>query len=213
MEFQIKATLADEYGTRMDTYMGPQLIGWSFTLADKRSQYLIFPEKKKYIEVALTEENRIENGDPKHIVEAFLQGDYKKLGSAKSTVLLSRGSSPTILTHSRLPRWQRTDGGTGGSSARVPGSLWADVDTGWPVEITLDIADENGNEQMTIVVSDFQWDAKIDPATFASVIPEGYALMYKVNAERLEEGQQLIDGLKYFAQINDGEYPAELSIR
>jgi len=37
--------------------------------------------------------------------------------------------------------------------------------------------------------------------------------MYKVNAENLEEGNQLVEGLKYFAQINDGEYPAKLSIR
>jgi hypothetical protein len=76
----------------------------------------------------------------------------------------------------------------------------------------MDITDEDGNEQATIVVSDFQWNAQIDPATFASVIPEGYELMYKVNAENLEEGNQLVDGLKYFAQINDGKYPAKLSI-
>jgi hypothetical protein len=101
----------------------------------------------------------------------------------------------------------------GKTSAQVVGSLWVDVDTGWPVEITLDITDKDGNEQMTIVVSDFQWDARIDPATFASVIPEGYELMYKVNAENLEEGKQLVDGLKYFAEINDGKYPATLSVR
>ena len=56
-------------------------------------------------------------------------------------------------------------------------------------------------------------DAQIDPATFASVIPDGYELMYKVNAENLEEGKQLVDGLKYFAEINDGKYPATLSVR
>ena len=99
------------------------------------------------------------------------------------------------------------------TSAQVTGSLWVDVDTRWPVEITLEITDANGNEQMTIDVTDFQWDAEIDPATFASVIPAGYELMYKVNAERLEEGKQLIEGLKYFAEINDGKYPAVLSIR
>ena len=74
LQLQIEATLADEYGTRMDTYMGTQLIGRSFTLAAKKSQVSIFPKQKKYIEVALTEENRIENGDPKLIVEVFHEG-------------------------------------------------------------------------------------------------------------------------------------------
>ena len=44
--------------------------------------------------------------------------------------------------------------------AKVTGSLWVDVATGWPVEITLDITDNNGNKQMTIVVNDFQWDCR-----------------------------------------------------
>jgi hypothetical protein len=101
----------------------------------------------------------------------------------------------------------------GKASAKVTGSLWVDVATGWPVEITLEVTDKKGNEQMKIVVSDFQWNAQIDPATFASVIPDGYELMYRVNAENLEEGKQLVDGLKYFAEINDGKYPATLSIR
>ncbi len=130
--------------------------------------------------------------------------------------ILRSGVGPTTVAGRRL---SSVPGGAGlmealeGLSAKVIASLWVDVATGWPVEITLDITDENGGEQMTIVVSDFQWDAQIDPTTFASVIPEGYELMYKVNAENLEEGNQLVEGLKYFAQINDGKYPAKLSIR
>ena len=214
-QLQIEATLADEHGTRMDTYMGEQLLGRSFTLADKKTHIYIMPAQKKYIEVELTEKIRIENGDPKLIVEAFLKGDYKELGRREINGVTLEG----IQSHDVSP----TAGVPGGrglmealkgeSSAKVLASLWVDIATGWPVEITMDIADENGGELMTIVVSDFQWDAQIDPATFASVIPEGYELMYKVNAENLEEGNQLVEGLKYFAQINDGKYPAKLSIR
>ena len=213
VQVQIEAILADEYGTRMDTYMGKQLLGRSFTLADKKSHIYIFPAQKKYIEVELTEKKRIENGDPKLIVEAFLQGDYKELGSREINGVAVEGiESYDVSATAGFP-------GGGGlmeavrGSAQVIASLWVDVATGWPVEITLDIFDENGDEQITIVVSDFQWDAQIDPATFASVVPEGYELMYKVNAEHLEEGNQLVEGLKYFAQINDGKYPAKLSIR
>ncbi len=213
-QLQIEATLADEHGTRMDTYMGKQLVGRSFTLADKKTQISIFPAQKKYIEVELTEKIRIENGDPKLIVEAFLKGDYKELGGRKINGVTLKG----IQSHDVSPT-AGVPGGAGlmealeGLSTKVIASLWVDVATGWPVEITLDITDENGGEQMTIVVSDFQWDAQIDPTTFASVIPEGYELMYKVSAENLEEGNQLVEGLEYFAQINDGKYPAKLSIR
>jgi len=213
-QLQIEATLADEHGTRMDTYMGKQLVGRSFTLADKKTHIYIMPAQKKYIEVELTEKIRIENGDPKLIVEAFLKGDYKELGRREINGVTLEG----IQSHDVSPT-AGVPGGGGlmealeGLSAKVIASLWVDVATGWPVEITFDITDENGGEQMTIVVSDFQWDAQIDPTTFASVIPEGYELMYKVNAENLEEGNQLVEGLKYFAQINDGKYPAKLSIR
>ena len=66
LQLQIEATLADEInGTRMDIYMGKQLVGRTFTLAEKKSHVSIFPAQKKYIEVELTEENRIENGRSK----------------------------------------------------------------------------------------------------------------------------------------------------
>lgn len=215
VQFRIQATLADEYGTRMDTYMGTELVGRSFTLADKKTQISIFPKQKKYIEVALTEEIRRENGDPKLIVETFLKGDYKELGRREVNGITLKGiQSESVSPTAGFP------GGRGlmdalqdKSSAKVLATLWVDVATSWPVEITLDITDADGKEQMTIVVNDFQWDAQFDPATFASIIPEGYTRMYSVNAEHLEEGKQLIDGLKYFAQLNDGKYPAKLSIR
>jgi len=212
-QLQIEATLADEHGTRMDAYMGNQLLGTSFTLADTKTHIYIMPEQKKYIEVALTDQIRIENGDPKLIVETFLEGNYKKLGRREINGVTVEG----IQSHDVSPT-AGVPGGAGlmealeGLSTKVTASLWVDVETGWPVEITFDITDENGSEQMTIVVSDFQWEAQIDPTAFASVIPEGYGLMYKVNAQNLEEGNQLVEGLKYFAQINDGKYPAKLSI-
>ncbi len=213
-QVQIEAILADEHGTRMDAYMGEQLLERSFTLEDKKTHIIIMPAQKKYIEVELTEENRIENGDPKLIVEAFLKGDYKELGRREINGVTVEGiQSSDVSPTAGFPGGAGLIKGLKELSGKVTASLWVDVATGWPVEITLDITDENGGEQVTIVVSDFQWDAQINPATFASVIPEDYELMYKVNAENLEEGNQLVEGLKYFAQINDGKYPAKLSVR
>jgi len=192
-QVQIEAILADEHGTRMDTYMDKQLLQRSFTLAEKKTHIIIMVSQKKYIEVELTDKNRIENGDPKLIVEAFLKGDYKKLGRREiNGVTLEGIQSDDVSPTAGFP------GGRGLIEALegkvLATSLWVDIATGWPVEITMDITDEDGNEQATIVISDFQWDAQIDPDTFASVIPEGYELMYKVNAENLEEGNQLVVG-------------------
>ncbi len=214
VQVQIEATLADEHGTRMDTYMGDQLLGRSFTLADKKTHVYVMPSQGKYIEVELTEDIRRENGDPKLIVEAFLQGDYTELGRRElNGVTLEGIQSHDVSPTDGIPGGKGLMDAIKGGEAKVTASLWVDAATGWPVEITLDVTSRNGGEQMTIVVSDFQWDAQIDPTAFASVIPEGYELMYKVNAERLEEGKQLVEGLGYFAEINDGKYPAMLSIR
>jgi len=214
LQLRIEAILADEYGTRMDTYMGEQLLGRSFTLADKKTQIYVMPSQEKYIEVELTEEIRIENGDPKLIVEAFLKGDYKKLDRREINGVTVEGiQSHDVSLTDGVPGGAGLMEALGGPSVKVIASLWVDVATGWPVEINLDLTDENSGELATVVVGDFQWEARIDPTTFASVIPEGYELMYKVNAENLEEGNQLVEGLKYFAQINDGKYPAKLSIR
>ena len=43
VQLRIEATFADEHGTRMDTFIGEQLLARSFTLADKKSHISIFP--------------------------------------------------------------------------------------------------------------------------------------------------------------------------
>jgi len=139
-QLQIEAILADEHGTRMDTYMGEQLLQRSFTLADKKTHIIIMVSQEKYIEVELTDKNRIENGDPKLIVEAFLKSDYRELGRREINGVTLEG----IQSHDVSPT-AGVPGGGGlmealeGLPAKVIASLWVDVATGWPVEITLDI--------------------------------------------------------------------------
>jgi len=125
---QIEAILADEHGTRMDTYMGKQLLGRSFTLADKKTHISIMVSQKKYIEVELTEENRIENGDPKLIVEAFLKGDYKELGRREiNGVTLEGIQSHDVSPTAGIPGGAGLMEALGGLSAKVLASLWVDV--------------------------------------------------------------------------------------
>ncbi|MHC4165868.1 MAG: hypothetical protein ACYSWQ_02795 [Planctomycetota bacterium] len=213
-EMRIEAVMAEGLGARMDAYMGDQMISQAFALAGEKSHITLFPAQKKYLQLELTEKNRIENGDPKVMVEAFLQGDYKELGRREINAVTVEGiESRDVPPTAGFPGGGGMMGAAEGEfRGEVVARLWVDVATGWPVEVTLDITDEKGNEQITAVVSDFQWEAQIDPDTFASVIPEGYELMYTVDVTRTESGEQLVDGLKYFAEINDGKYPAKLTI-
>ena len=214
IQLRIEAILADDHGTRMDAYVGNQMFSRSIALVDEKSYITLFPGQKKYLEVELTEKNRIENGDPKVMVEAFLQGDYKELGRREINGVTVEGiESRDVSPTAGFPGGGGMMGAEEGDfTGEVVARLWVDVATGWPVEVTLDITDEKGNEQMTVVVSDFQWDAQIDPDTFASVIPGGYELMYTVDLTRMESGEQLVDGLKYFAELTGGKFPAKLTI-
>lgn len=213
VEMRIEGVMAEGLGSRMDAYMGDQMISRSFALADEVSHITLLPAQKKYLQEELTETNRLETGDPKVMVEAFLQGSYRELGRREIDGVTVEGiESRDVSPAAGFPGGAAMIGAAEGkTSAEVVARLWVDVATGWPVEVTLDITN-NGQEQMTVVVSDFQWDAQIDPDTFASVIPQAYELMYTVDLTRTESGRQLADGLRYFAGLTGGRYPAKLTI-
>jgi len=79
-ESRIEGVFAEGLGSLLDIYMDNQLVSQTFALDEDISHITLLNAQKKYIEVELTEKNRLDNGDPKAMVEAFLQGDYKELG-------------------------------------------------------------------------------------------------------------------------------------
>ena len=134
-EHRIEAVLADDYGTRMDAYLGDVLISRSFVLTGENAHIMVFPDQKKYMEVELTEEIRRQNGDPKIMVEEFLQGDYKELGRSEINGVAVEGIESSDISP--------TAGFPGGAEliredrqflGEVVGRLWVDVATGWPFE-------------------------------------------------------------------------------
>ncbi len=213
-EARLEAIQTDEFGTRMDLYMEDQLVNRSFSLVREQSHISLYPAQKRYIEVELTDKIKQQNGDPKLMVEAFLKGSYRKLGRSEIDGVAVEG----IETHDISP----TAGFPGGPEilgavedefpGEVVGCLWVDVTTGWPVKVTLDLTDPSGQDRATIEIGAFQWNAVVDGSEFASVIPDGYQLMYTLKAGRLESGEQLAEGLAYFAQLTGGRYPDQLTI-
>ncbi len=215
-EAHIEGTQSDDYGTRTDTYMDDVLMSRSFALTGEKSFVTLYPEQQKYSKVELTEAIRQQNGDPKAMVEAFLAGDYRELGQREIDGVKVKGvESSTILPSAGFPGGGGFIGYAGEDEmlGTVVGQLWVDVATGWPVEVTLDIADEATASEVTMVIHDFQWDAQVSSDTFAAVIPDGYSLLYAIDVSRLESGEQLVEGLAYFAKFSGGQYPSKLTVR
>jgi hypothetical protein len=215
-QLRIEGIQADDYGTRTDTYMGDELMSQSFALSGEKSFVTLLPGQKKYSVVALTEAIRRQNGDPKAMVEAFLGSDYKSLGRREIDGVAVEGvESRDVSSSAGFPGGGGFIGYAGESQmpGEAVGRLWVDVATGWPVEVTLDVTDEQDNVQITMVVREFQWNAQVEADAFAAVIPEGYELLYKIDVGRLESGEQLVEGLAYFAEFSGGRYPAKLTVR
>lgn len=215
VEMRMEGIQADDYGTRTDTYMGGALMSRSFALTGDESFVTLYPEQKKYSQVELTEAIRRQNGDPKAMVEAFLSGSYKELGRREVDGAAVKGvESSTISPSAGFPGGGGFIGYAGEDEmpGEVVGRLWVDAATGWPVEVTLEITDEASDSDVTIVIRDFQWDAQVAPDVFAAVVPDDYGLLYAIDVSRLASGEQLAEGLAYFAEFSDGRYPAKLTV-
>lgn len=214
-EARIEGIQADDYGTRTDTYMGGQLMSQSFALAGEKSFVTLYPGQNQYSVVVLTEAIRRQNGDPKAMVEAFLGGDYKSLGRREIDGVAVEGvESHAVSPSAGFPGGGGFIGYAGQEEmpGEAVGRLWVDVATGWPVEVTLDVTDDQSDVQITMVVRDFRWDAEVGADAFAAAIPDGYTLLYQVEVGRLESGEQLVEGLAYFAKLSGGKYPAKLTV-
>lgn len=214
-EARIEGIQSDDYGTRTDTYLGNVLMSRSFALTGERSFVTLYPEQQKYSKVELTEAICQQNGDPKAMVEAFLTGDYRELGHREINGVKVKGvESSTISPSAGFPGGGGFIGYAGEDEilGKVVGRLWVDIATGWPVEVTLHIADEASASEVTMVICNFTWDAQVDSDAFTAAIPDGYGLLYAIDVSRLESGEQLVEGLAYFTKLSDGRYPAKLTV-
>ena len=207
---RVEGYQSSDHGIRMDAYLNDELVNQVYTLVDQGRFVTLMTQQKQYTEVELTEalleEVRRGSGDPKAIVDGFLTGPYTKLGRREIDGVTVEGveSRDAALVSAFLV------GPMGRLSAEaqddVAGRLWVDVATGWPVEMTLDIAGET-----QVVVTDFQWEAEIGEEVFALEIPADYQALAQVDMGQLDSGAQLVEALAYFAELSGGTYPTQLT--
>jgi len=209
---------SSDYGTRMDTYLNSDLVGQSFTLLDEGVFVTLMPWNKKYTAVKLTEalreEIRLSSADPTSMVDAFLQSEYTELGRHEIDGIVAEGleSRELMLAPAVFTGPIASLSSTSGSPGAVTAQLWVDVATGWPIELTLDIATEEQKE-VCIVLSDLQWDVELAPEAFVREIPADYTALATVDVGGMESGEEIAEALAYFAELSGGTYPTKLTVR
>jgi hypothetical protein len=216
-DLRLEGFQSSDRGIRMDAYLNGELVNQSYTLLDEGLFVTLMPGQKLYTEVKLTEalreEVRRSSGDPRVIVDEFLNGPYTELGRSEINGIVVEGVEshdvqliPAFFTGpiGRLsaPSDMRDD--------VVVGRLWVDVATDWPVEMTLDITSAGGPEAH-VVVTDFQWEAQVAPDTFVPAIPADYRPLAQVDVGQLATGVQIAEALAYFAELSGGTYPTQLT--
>ncbi len=204
MHIEIESLVSADLGLTMNTYVNGTMVSQTFAQIEEQALISLMPAQKKYLRIIMTEEilekTREENRDPKQMVDGFLTGEYTELGRSEIDGVVVEGveSSDKSLAQGLL--------------GNAVGRLWVDVETGWPVQITIDVIGDDGQVQMELVMDGFEWDVEVDASEFAAEIPEDYELMAEVDLGQLESGAQIADGLGFFAEVTGGKYPSDLAM-
>ncbi len=218
VEARIETTQSADGCTRIDTYMDDQVVSQSCVLPDDGVFITLWTGLEQYSVIELTdaivEDIRASSGDPRGMVEDFLQSSYTSLGQSEIDGVTVEG----LESHTVMPKASFLCGPVGQRLSVVPDStgkvlaqLWVDVATGWPVELTVDVTGADGIQNTHLVFDNFQWNVEVDRNALALEIPENYRHLSTVNLAQIDSGEQVIEGLAYFAEISGGKYPTELT--
>jgi anti-sigma-K factor RskA len=202
LKIEMEMIVSADDGMVAASYMDGELTMQMFAQVEEQAMVTLVPAEKKYTRIVLTddifEKMREDNHDPKQMVEHFLKGEYTELGRREINGVTVEGVASSNV------------GLAQGTVGNVSGRLWVDVETGWPVQITMEVLEKDGEVVMEMVMEDFEWDAEVDADVFVAEIPDDYELMMELDLGKLDSGEMAVEGLRYFAELTDGKYPSEL---
>ena len=201
--------VSSDHGFRADSYMDEKLQMTQYMLPEDKVIISVMPAQKKYIKMLLTEELLTKMGregkDPREMVNQFMKLDYTELGRDTIDGVEVEGIETTDPNYS------------GGMFENFRGRLWVDVETDLPVRMEMDMEmemptgdDESGLMQMSMVLDSFEWEAELEPSLFEPNIPDDYTKMAEVQMPGMDEGSA-VKGLRVFAELTDGNYPASMN--
>ena len=151
--------------SRLDFYKGDQIIKTIYDDFNTKTVVLVDHGHKSYIKKTFEqmEQNHLLS-DPKSLVQRFLSHEHRKLGQKTVEGVLCEGIETTD------PAFDGTDYPTDSLMAQV----WVSVETGYPVQIEIEIVRNNGQIRLADIVDQFQWDVELDESMFEPNIPADY---------------------------------------
>ena len=179
-----------------------KLVSQTYAILSEKSLINIIPERKKYIQVNITEERWEEVGkelaNPRALLEQFLNSPYVELGESQMDGLQVIGFESTQIDLSTK------------EYARSTARIWVDTEARLPVRIELESFYDDGSLATEMTCYDFNWDVSVDPSIFVPVIPEDYTSLGEV--ELSGDEKHVVEGLRFFAELSGGRYPSELNL-
>ncbi len=188
VETRNEAKFAYERGFVVDgitRVRGRDIANRTHVLFDENSAVVVMPGEKKYARIELTadllEKMKEDNGDPRELLKKTMEYDNTKLGRDTINGIEVEGievTDPAMML---------------GMLDTIVVQLWCDVKTDLPVLMTMKGSANNGAVKFDMTMSDFDWEAEIDPSELAPEIPSDYELYIETGAGGGKDGKELIE--------------------
>jgi outer membrane lipoprotein-sorting protein len=195
------AYYSSEYGTRAENYINDKLSFTMYLNPIENVYVTVMPEQKKFMRFTKSPDELrqiSEKDDPRVMVRHMMSTEYKQLGRDKINGIDVEGiecTGPKVM---------------GGMFEEATARLWVEIGTDFPVRIEIEGIVSGGQMEMSMVMDDFQWNVKLDPALFVPDIPPDYTSS-EMNLPEVNEGTA-INALHLFAELTDGRYPGSLAL-
>jgi hypothetical protein len=88
-------------------------------------------------------------------------------------------------------------------------TVWADAQTYQVVQVEMDMGEAVG-QQMSIVMRDWEVNVELDEELFSLEVPEGYDLRQVGMDMGTGSEEDLIEGLRFWAELSEGSFPGSL---
>ena len=155
--------------SRLDSYKEDQIFKTIYDDFNTKTVILVdhLPSHKSYVKMTF-EKMQQSNflTDPKSMIQRFLSCEHRELDSNTVEGVLCEGIETTDPAFDGSGPDYPTDS--------VMARIWVSVETGYPVQLEVEIVRNNGEIRIGGVSDQFQWDVELDESMFEPNIPPDY---------------------------------------
>ena len=155
--------------SRLDSYKEDQIFKTIYDDFNTKTVILVdhLPSHKSYVKMTF-EKMQQSNflTDPKSMIQRFLSCEHRELDSNTVEGVLCEGIETTDPAFDGSGPDYPTDS--------VMARIWVSVETGYPVQLEIEIVRNNGEIRIGGVSDQFQWDVELDESMFEPNIPPDY---------------------------------------